>query len=814
MNCDNNRISNIENLLKTNPTSISTNDLIYYLKCNSNNNILDPDNLNNTKEYLDKINISFSYSNIFVNTTNYGSISQSIIGLLLTFYYFYPRFYKIGFIGTLIGILCLSNLYSKVNSLYSNLFSKIGMIYIIVTLIIYFVFFILLNNLNHYILLFLSAVIAFIIINYILRLVLTTPSNKNKWNKYNATYNNKDPNTYTEYNELLETACYQIMKRYNMKLPSGNMLYSYLTVFDIKEPSKGTEVGNFLVNFFGPLISVGILYLLGGFLSDLKIEKKIIIKGDDGKEIEKFENTGINLFPIVGISNNSKKYYTCQANYILPKELNIGLLIHEHIDEYKFDDNLYMKVEKALMRISKELLLKYNPKFYKSTIFKKLDPISETFKLLKENDIDYQELVNTIDNNTIKKSDLEKIKEFIESLDKFKSNNLKKSNNPEKIKILKSIDNIFSKKLNKTNYNYFNEDIVEKLNPEENKILEEIGKILDKNNISITEILKIIQEGKNNNLDYDERLDTLLTNKIKEFINDQVIPYKDKKEMLDLINHISNTLIVINEEDEKYEDDHILARDVLEAFDREISKEHQKKIKELKILDSYIDKFKENLKLNKNLKQNENNRTLYGYHYNIFGYNFLEDKTRLFSNKFFSVILRLLSTWLLFSKPVGSSFLFSSYISTSAYGYKKLFNQLSGKSPYFKIFWKYFGMGLDRSYFEDKYNDVHNNTEVGYIRSGKEFLKFIFPFIFLMIIFNMFNSSCFGFTFSPSWNNLIIQFVFIANIIGNIIVFKNPNLGIRYLGVSNIAFWLILIALIIMIFIILLIVNLGKINSS
>ena len=70
MNCDNNRISNIETLLKTNPISISNNDLIYYLKCNSNNSILDPDNLNNTKEYLDKINISFSYSNIFSNTEN------------------------------------------------------------------------------------------------------------------------------------------------------------------------------------------------------------------------------------------------------------------------------------------------------------------------------------------------------------------------------------------------------------------------------------------------------------------------------------------------------------------------------------------------------------------------------------------------------------------------------------------------------------------------------------------------------------------------------------------------------------------------
>lgn len=811
MNCDNNRISNIETLLKTNPISISNNDLIYYLKCNSNNSILDPDNLNNTKEYLDKINISFSYSNIFVNTTNYGSISQSIIGLLLTFYYFYPRFYKIGFIGTLIGILCLSNLYSKVNSLYSNLFSKIGMIYIIVTFIIYFVFFILLNNLNHYILLFLSAVIAFLIINYILRLVLTTPSNKNKWNKYNATYNNKDPNTYTEYNELLETACYQIMKRYNMKLPSGNMLYSYLTVFDIKEPSKGTEVGNFLVNFFGPLISIGILYFLGGFLSELKIENKIIIKRDDGKEIEKFENTGINLFPIVGINNSSKKYYTCQANYILPKELNIGLLIHEHIDKYKFDDKLYMKVEKALMRISKELLLKYNPKFYKSSIFKKLDPVSETYKLLEENEIEYQELMTTINNKTINKSDYDKIKEFI--LDKFKTNNPEKSNNPEKNnreknKILKSIDNIFSKKLNKNNYNYFNEEIVEKLNPEENKILEAIEKILDKNNISITEILKIIHEGKNNNLDYDERLDTLLANKIKEFINDQVIPYKDKKEMLDLIDHISNTLKVINEKDEKSEDDHILARDVLEMFDREISKEHQKKLKELKILDDYIDKFKNNLEIK--------DQTLFGYHYNIFGYNFFGDKIRLLSNKFFSIILRLLSTWLLFSKPIGSSWLFSSYISTSAYGYKKLFNELSGKSPYFKIFWKYFGMGLDRSYFEEKYISVRNNTETGIARRGKEFLKFIFPFIFLMIIFNMFNSICFGFTIAPSWNNLIIQFVFIVNIIVNIIVFKqksDSNEGTRYLGLLNLLFWTILLLLIIFIVIIIVIVTFSKINS-
>ena len=343
-----------------------------------------------------------------------------------------------------------------------------------------------------------------------------------------------------------------------------------------------------------------------------------------------------------------------------------------------------MKVEKALMRISKELLLKYNPKFYKAEVFKKFDPIVEIEELLKQKNISYESLSlenkkSEITNTNKKESYIPLVKEirvFIENLD------ASKKSKSDKKEILRNIDIILSKI---SSDSYFNEEIVNKLDPNENKILQKIKEIFNDKEIPIQNLLEKVYKDQNeinNNSETEfdkERLDTLLANKIKEFINDQVIPYKDKKEMLDLIDHISNTLIVINEEDEKYEDDHILARDVLEMFDREISKEHQKKLKDFTILDRYIDKFKANLKLNKNLKQNENNRTLFGYHYNIFGYNFLGDKTRLFSNKFFGVILRLLSTWLLFSKPFGSSWLFSSYISTSAYGYKKLFTNLTGK---------------------------------------------------------------------------------------------------------------------------------------
>ena len=49
--------------------------------------------------------------------------------------------------------------------------------------------------------------------------------------------------------------------------------------------------------------------------------------------------------------------------------------------------------------------------------------------------------MKTINNNTIQKSDYDKIKDFIENLDKFKSKNGEKSNNNEKSKINDDINN-------------------------------------------------------------------------------------------------------------------------------------------------------------------------------------------------------------------------------------------------------------------------------------------------------------------------------------------------------------------------------------
>ena len=716
MSCNQAKISNIESLLNSNPSSISTNDLIYYLKCNSNNSILDYNNLDATKEYLNKINISFAYENIFTNTSNYGSIVTSIIGLLIPFYYFFPRFYKIGFLGTFIGIMSFFNLYSKTNNLYSTFFSSIGLVFLSLTTLIYIIFFILLNKLNHYSLFFISAILSFLIINYILRFILTIPTKVNKWNQYNASMNNNNSSNYTEYNALLETTCFQVMDRFNMKLPSGNMLYSYLTVFEIGENPNKTKIADFLTNMFAPFISIFLLWYLGYFLAQLKDET-----------IEDTEKK-INLFPLIGIHDDSKKYYTCQANYILPKELNLGLLIHDHLNKYNFDDTLYSKVEKALTRISKELLQKYNPKFFN------LEPINDN------------------QNNKIFKEEI---------YDNLKDN-----------KIFKEIINL----LKRNNLNLFEEISKPKNSEEDNK----------NENISVLN---------NTNNDYISR--------IKGIINEQIIPYKRKTEMLDLVDHITNTLKIINEINEGYENDSLLARDEL-LYDKEIKEEQKPKLEE--ILNDYIDKFKDNLEIK--------DETLFGYHYNIVGYKLFGTKIRLKSNTIFSFILRLLSTWLLFAKPIGSPWIISKYIMSSSNGFKKLLKNLSGTS----ILWKYFSMGLDRSYFEEIYKDVENNKEnsifknpVLILSKGWNLLLTILTFILLAMIFYFYNSTSFGLTSSPSWYNMLYQILFIINITWNLSKYNDDKIPHNERLISllscNRNFLIGIIVIVILIFIIMLIIG-------
>ena len=378
------RVNSIELKIKNkNIDSISNDDLLYYLYYNSKNKKINPKNgKKSTTDYLTLINNSFLFENIFVNTNNYSTIIYSIIGLLIPFYYYFPKMYNVGVFAIIIGLISFFNLSSTSSTLYSHFIPQISYLYYGLTVFIYIIFFILLNKLNHISLFFISAVISFIIINYFGRLLLLLPIKSNKYNKYSANF--KDNNNYTQYNSNIEIVCIEVNKRYKLNLPSGNMLYSYLTVFEIKE-SKTNEIVDFITTVVSPFISIFILYILGKFLKEFKDDK-----------IKDKSEENLRLFPIIGINELSNKYLTCQANYILPDELNIDFLIDEFLTDYKnqYDSTTMNKITKALRRISGELLERYKPIFYnanndtdKNNIFKNIsnNKIFETLtKYLKD----------------------------------------------------------------------------------------------------------------------------------------------------------------------------------------------------------------------------------------------------------------------------------------------------------------------------------------------------------------------------------------------------------------------------------------------
>ena len=657
------RVNKIElNIKNKDIAKISNDDLLYYLYYNSNNKDINPKNgKKSTTNYLTLINNSFVFENIFVNKGNYTTIIYSIIGLLIPFYYYFPRMYNVGVFVIIIGLLSFFNLASTTSTLYSHFFSKISYLYYGLTVFIYIIFFILLNKLNHISLFFISAVLSFIIINYIGRFLLLLQTENNKYNKYSASY--KDNNNYKQYNSNIEIVCIEVNKRYKLNLPSGNMLYSYLTVFEIKE-SKTNKIIDFIMTIIGPIISIIILYLLGNLLKDFKDEK---LK-DKSQEYLK-------LLPIIGINELSNKYLTCQANYILPDELNIDFLIDEFLTEYKnqYDSETMNKIIKALKRISGELLERYKPIFYSPTD-------SDT------------------DKNIINNKIFATLKKYLKDLN---------------------------------NKNFY----------------------LSSSGISIDNIREKIN-------------------------NDDDLSYEKKLELIQLLNHINNRLI-INKYDYNKKNNIDLAREVFEHNDN-IDTKNKETIIEKEIINKYIKKFEDNLDFGDGNKENS---TLFGYNYNIITYNYFSNKVRENSNKIFQFIIGLISTWFLFGKTIGSPFFISKILI-----YKDNFsNVIQGNN---NILWKFISMGLDLSYFDNIKLDNKELNKENVSFAIKIFLYFIY-FILFSTFFGFYNSSIFGMILNPLYLNIIFMFVIICSIILNTIRLANKE----PLFLFNIAYFSILFVL-------------------
>ncbi len=299
-------------------------------------------------------------------------------------------------------------------------------------------------------------------------------------------------------------------------------------------------------------------------------------------------------------------------------------------------------------------------------------------------------------------------------------------------------------------------------NLKDNKILIKLNKLLKKS-------------------DFGFNIDNL--DEMRQLINLENISYNEKTEMLGLLEQIDNTLHIINNENVRYKDYVELAENEL-LYDKDLSDKDKTILKQL--IDKFIKSYIENLHLKDGM--------LFGYDYNIMTFSWFSKNIRLYSNQIFAFILKLISAWLIFAKPIGSPLLIVKYIMTQDNGVKNLINNMSGGS---KI-WKYFSMGLDSSYFEDIYKNMNNNKEETIIEKGTNILYSVLIFLLLIPIFMFYNNANFGLLFTPSWYNIIYQIIFISNIFGNIYT-KSNNGSLLLFNVKFLIGFIILMLIVVFI---------------
>ena len=659
------RINTIDTQIQKDVKELSNEDLFYYLYIHTKNEKIKNYNQSSISSYLEKINYSYFYENIFENKSNYTMIVVYIIGLLIPFYFHYPRFYKLGALGFIIGISSFISIFQFLKKTYSAFFPHVTKYFLLLNILFYLIFFVLLNKLNHISLFFLSSALSYLAINYIYRVRLTFPSDSNKFNKLNAKLNKNTD--FTPFNPVLEKVCFQIIDRFQLKLPSAHMLYSYLAEFEIGDNSKSSEITQFVTNLINPIVIIIYLTLLGIFLNKINSGESI-----PGKLIQ--------LFPLIGLNENSLKYFTCQANYVLPIQFNYSQYLHEFYQENELDDKVYAELVKAMKRMQNEFVKQYNP------CFVKLENLDETeiYQHLKDNHV------------------LNQVKIFL----------------------------------------------------------------------------------KKNNIDFQPK--TFIT-QIYNYVFDSAHDYKQKEEAYRLLQNINNTLEVDTDIDKEYNPDTgwKLARDSL-LYNKNIDEKYKPILQ--KLIDNYISYVQANLKQKK----------LYGFDFNIMTFNIFTRKVRLFFNKAFQYILRYLSLWFVFGKPLSSGWILANYLFINEIGIGKFIQYFSSNNS----IWKFITMGFDYKYLRDEYKklgDVQNNSIL--MKTGKFVIK-VLLYIFVAFPFlNWYNNAFFGLSLSPSYYNLITQGIFFLNIIGNIYFWKkyseNKANSINPIGFNVLYFLLIFFILLI-----------------
>lgn len=180
--------------------------------------------------------------------------------------------------------------------------------------------------------------------SYVLKLVLSTPSENNIFTKNKANFKKNDEAS--KFYSNIDSACTELNKRYNLEFPNNQILYNYLTFVSL-DKNTTQSTGQFISYLFQPLFSFGVLYLTGNFLNSY-ISPEF----------------NIQTVPIVGLNIDTLPFLQCQANFVLPDFLNYQKKILDVLERMCFDKNLERLLSKFLTKIGEAYIQRYRPSFY------------------------------------------------------------------------------------------------------------------------------------------------------------------------------------------------------------------------------------------------------------------------------------------------------------------------------------------------------------------------------------------------------------------------------------------------------------------
>lgn len=351
------KINGIEDKLKDvkNISKVSTTDLLEYLQAKSQNREIDPLEEKKTRIYLDRLKRGYVMESIFSSQGSYPTMVFAFVLMLVPFYYFYPRFYEGGFWGILSGMvgmmMLVSNMekYRKVGYMTGDVFYKNLPLWIFIfSILLYGFFFVFMSKLNHYSLFWISMIVVYLLVTYILRLVLLSPLESNRWKDDKLRYEMNEKATV--FNNHIEVACSEINKRLGMGFPDGKTLYQYLAYYKVEK--NKSVMSDFLSAFFQPVLIGLVLTVMGLFLNEYKSDVKL------GEEIYRLQ-----MMPMVGYNEEGNRNIFCQANYILPDFVNYERKIQDIVSKRCFDPKLSAKITDILQKVGQVYLDFYRPEF-------------------------------------------------------------------------------------------------------------------------------------------------------------------------------------------------------------------------------------------------------------------------------------------------------------------------------------------------------------------------------------------------------------------------------------------------------------------